>query len=61
MDDTNTQDLKNNFDAYHQKFKELLLMLDLSAKLLEIVKNNKLLIDQAAGLETATMLVLFGS
>jgi hypothetical protein len=60
MDDTTTQDLKKQFDALPPEVQRAITDADLSAKLLEIVKNNKLLIDQAAGLETATMLVLFG-
>ncbi len=60
MDDTTTQDLQKQFSALPPEVQRAITDADLSAKLQEIVKNNKLLIDQAAGLETATMLVLFG-
>ena len=60
MDDTLTQNLKKQFDALPSNVQKAISAVDLSTKLQQIVKNNKLMIDQAGKLETETVLVLFG-
>ncbi len=60
MDKTQEQKLKEQFDILPAEVQKAITTLDLSAKLQEIVKNNKLMIDQAGKLEIQTLLVLFG-
>jgi hypothetical protein len=60
MDEILTQDLKKQFDALPPEVQKAISGVDLPTKLQEIVKNNKLMIDQAGGLEVETILVLFG-
>ena len=55
-----TQNLKKQFDALPSNVQRAISDANLSIKLQEIVKNNKLMIDQAGKLETETILVLFG-
>ena len=58
--DEMTQNLKKQFDALPSDVQNAISDVNLSTKLQEIVKNNKLMIDQAGKLETETVLVLFG-
>ena len=60
MDETLKQDLAKRFEILPPDLKAAISNIDLSNKLQEISKKNKLLIDQAGGLEIATLLVLFG-
>jgi len=60
MDEILTQDLKKQFAALPVEVQKAISDVNLPIKLQEIVKNNKLMIDQAGGLETETILVLFG-
>ncbi len=60
MDNILTEDLKKQFEALPVEIQKAISDVDLPIKLQEIVKNNKLMIDQAGGLETETILVLFG-
>jgi len=60
MDETLTTDLKKQFQALPKEVQQAISAADLPTKLQEIVKNNKLMIDQAGGLEIETTLVLFG-
>jgi hypothetical protein len=60
MDNTLKQDLKKQFDALPPEVQAAISDADLPKKLQDIVKNNKLMIDQAGGLQNETILVLFG-
>ncbi len=60
MEDTLQKDLKKQYDSLPPEVQKAILSADLSGKLQEITKNNKLLIDQAGKLETETYLVLLG-
>jgi len=60
MDNELQQQLKNQFQSLPPEVQQAILTIDLSGKLQEVVKNNKLMIDQAGALETETTLVLFG-
>lgn len=60
MDEILTQDLKKQFNSLPVDVQSAISNVDLASKLQEIVKNNKLMIDQAGGLEMETVLVLFG-
>ncbi|MFH0755315.1 MAG: hypothetical protein V1910_01450 [bacterium] len=60
MDDILKQDLKKQYDVLPKQIQEAISDIDLPAKLQEIVRKNKLMIDQAGKLETETVLVLFG-
>ena len=60
MDEILTGDLKKQFEALPAEVQKSITDVDLSTKLQEIVKNNKLMIDQDGGLEIETVLVLFG-
>ncbi len=60
MDETLKQDLAKRFDILPPDLQAAISNIDLNNKIQEISKKNKLLIDQAGGLEIATLLVLFG-
>jgi hypothetical protein len=60
MDDSLEQELKKQFEALPAELQQAISSVNLSEKLQEIVKNNKLMIDQASKLETETLIVLFG-
>ena len=60
MDEILTQDLKKQFDALPAEVQKALTEVDLSTKLQDIVKNDKLMIDQASALQIETILVHFG-
>lgn len=61
MDEKSTKDLlKEQFDTLPTSVQKAITSIDLSAILQQIVKDNKLMIDQAGGLDTETVLVLFG-
>ena len=60
MDQTLTQDLKKQFEALPIEVQKAITDVNLSLRLQEIVKNNKLMIDQAGKLEIETVLILFG-
>jgi len=60
MDEILTQDLKKQFETLPIEVQKAISAVDLPTKLQEIVKNNKLMIDQAGALEIETVLVLFG-
>ncbi len=60
MDDSITNDLKQQYQSLPKELQQAIADINLPAKLSTIVKNNKLMIDQAGILETETTLVLFG-
>lgn len=60
MDESTKQNLKTQFASLPTEVQKAISDVNLSVKLQEIVKNNKLLLDQADGLETETVLVLIG-
>lgn len=59
MDET-TQNLKKQFDALPSNMQQAISDVNLPEKFQQVVKNNKLMIDQAGKVETETLLVLFG-
>lgn len=60
MDDTIKQDLKKQLESLPINVQKAISDVNLPIKLQEIVKNNKLMIDQAGDLEMETRLVLLG-
>lgn len=60
MDETTQQDLKKQFQALPVELQKAIVSIDLPTKLQEIIKNNKLMLDQAGNLETEIQLVLLG-
>ena len=60
MDEKLKQNLKKQFDSLPVELQKAITSADISSKLQEIVKNNKLMIDQAGNVEMETRLVLLG-
>ena len=60
MDNILNGDLKKQFEKLPADIQQAILDSDLSEKLQQITKKNKLMIDQAGGLQTETILVLLG-
>ena len=60
MDDILNEDLKKQFNKLPADVQQAILDSDLPGKLQQITKKNKLMIDQAGGLQIETILVLFG-
>jgi len=54
------QILKDKYDKLPEDIKKSIMSVDLSSKLQDVIKRNKLLINQAGELETEVSLVLFG-
>jgi hypothetical protein len=60
MDNISDPELKKQFESLPLEVQKAISGADLPTKLQEIVKNNKLMIDQAGDLQMETMLVLLG-
>jgi len=60
MEDELQNTLKQHYDSLPVEIQRAIIDANLPFKLQEIVKNNKLMIDQAGKLEIETYLVLFG-
>ena len=60
MDQETINQLKQQFQNLPQEIQNAILSVNLSEKLQEISKNNKLMFDKAGLLETETILVLYG-
>jgi hypothetical protein len=60
MDNILNEDLKKQFDRLPAEIQRAILDTNLSEKLQQITKNNKLMIDQAGSLQIETILVLLG-
>lgn len=60
MDNILNEDLKKQFDRLPAEIQQAILDTNLSEKLQQITRDNKLMIDQAGSLQVETILVLLG-